>query len=179
MSFKRWQNVPEVQEASSKLAESARKYAALLAENTTDSKSQAQKLWAAMSSSYWDILFALVDAQTKTMPETLTFDPEERLFIDLGCLPGVLSLSKSFDPKAWLETKCAGDIFPVMTFSDYIAESWAAVTGNEAPVPNIGMSLSARIATLEESLFTAQGQRDSFIKALAPKYPSNLNVAQT
>ena len=179
MAFKRWQNVPEVQEAASKLADSARNYAALLAENTTESKSQAQKLWSSMSASYWDILFALVDAQTKTMPETLTFDPEERLFIDLGCLPGVLSLSKSFDPKAWLETKCAGDIFPVMTFSDYIAESWAAVTGNEAPVPNIGMSLSARIATLEESLFTAQGQRDSFIKALAPKYPSNLNVAQT
>ncbi len=179
MAFKRWQNVPEVQDVAAKLIDSARNYSALIAENTTESKSQAQKLWLSMSASYWDMLFALVDAQTKTMPATLTFDPEERLFIDLGCLPGVLNLSAKFDPKSWLASKCAGDIFPVMTFSDYIAESWAAVTGNEAPVPAIGMSLNDRINTLNEALFTAQGQRDSFIKALAPKYPSNLNVAQT
>ena len=179
MSFKRWQNVPEVQDATAKLTDSARNYAALLAENTTESKSQAQKLWQSMSASYWDILFALVEAQTKSMPATLTFDPEERLFIDLGYIPGVISLSKNFDPKSWLATKCAGDIFPVMTFSDYIAESWAAVTGNEAPVPAIGMSLNDRITALNEALTAAQTQRDSFIKALAPKYPSNLNIAQT
>lgn len=179
MSFKRWQNVPEVQDAATKLAESARKYAALLAENTTDSKSQAQKLWVAMSSSYWDILFALLDAQTKSMPATLTFDPEERLFIDLGCLPGIINLSAKFDAKAWLATKCAGDIFPVMTFTDYIAECWAAVTGNTAPTPVIGMTLNDRISTLNEALFTAQGKRDSFIKAIAPKYPTNLNLNQS
>ncbi|MBQ3402435.1 MAG: hypothetical protein IJG65_03535 [Synergistaceae bacterium] len=179
MSFKRWKDVPEVQDAVTKLADSAQKYSALLAENTTDSKSQAQKLWSAMSASYWDVLLALVDAQTKSMPATLTFDPEERLFIDLGCLPGVLNLNSKFDPKAWLTTKCAGDIFPVMTFSDYIAESWAAVTGNEAPVPVIGMSLNDRINTLNEELFTAQGERDAFIDSLAAKYPTNLNLKQS
>ncbi len=179
MSFKRWQNVPEVQDAASKLAASAQKYASLIAENTTDSKSQAQKLWSSMSSSYWDILFALVDAQTKAMPEALTFDPEERLFIDLGCLPGVINLSPKFDPRAWLASKCAGDIFPVMTFSDYIAECWAAVTGNPAPVPTIGMSLNDRINTLNESLFTAQGERDEFVKALSEKYTTNLNITQS
>ena len=179
MSFKRWKDTPEVQEAAAKLTASARKYAAFLTENTTDSKSQAQKLWASMSSSYWEILFALVDAQTKSMPQTLTFDPEERLFIDLGCLPGVLNLSAKFDAKSWLAAKCAGDIFPVMTFSDYIAETWAAITGNAAPVPVIGMSLNDRINTLNEALFNAQGQRDEFINSIAAKYPSNLNIKQS
>ncbi len=179
MAFKRWQNVPEVQDAAANLTAQVQKYNALLAENTSDSKSQAQKLWVSMSASYWDILFALIDAQTKTMPAALTFDPEERLFIDLGCIPGVLNLSKNFDPKAWLATKCAGDIFPVMTFTDYIAECWAAVTGNEAPVPVIGMSLNDRINTLNEALYSAQGQRDAFINTIATKYPTNLNVKQS
>ncbi|MBR1439495.1 MAG: hypothetical protein IJ587_13275, partial [Synergistaceae bacterium] len=130
------------------------------------------------SSSYWDIVFALVDANTKSMPASLAFDPEERLFIDLGCLPGVINLSAKFDPKSWLASKCAGDIFPVMTFSDYIAEAWAAITGNPAPVPVIGMSLNDRINTLNEALFNAQGQRDDFINSLAAKYPSNINITQ-
>ena len=178
MSFKRRQNVPEVQDAVAKLTESARKYSELLAENTTDSKIQAQKLWAEMSSSYWEILFAIVDAQTQAMPAALTFDTEERLFIDLGCLPGIIDLNPDFDVKSWLATKCAGDIFPVMTFSDYIAETWAAVTGNEAPVPNIGMSLADRLNALTDALTSAQTKRDSFIRAIAPKYPSNLNIPQ-
>ena len=179
MAFKKWQNVPEIQDAAEKLTESARRYSVLLAENTTDSKSQAIKLWASMSASYWEILFALVDANTKLMPATLTFDPEERFFIDLGFLPGAVNPGANFDTKSWLASKCAGDIFPVMTFSDYIAESWASITGNEAPVPVIGMSLDERINTLTESLFEAQGKRDSFVKAIAPKYPSNLNISQT
>lgn len=125
------------------------------------------------------MLFALVDAQTQAMPPELSFDAEERLFIDLGCLPGVIDLSPTFDAKSWLASKCAGDIFPVMTFSDYIAETWAAVTGNEPPVPSIGMSLADRISTLTEALTNAQAKRDSFIRAIAPKYPANLNISQT
>lgn len=178
MSFKRWQNVPPVQDAASKLEAYARKYSSLLAENTTDSRVQAQKLWHDMASSYWEILFALLDAQTQAMPQTLTFDTEERLFIDLGYMPGVSDLNANFDPQAWQSSKCAGDIFPVMTFSDYIAETWSAVVGSEAPVPSIGMSLNDRTNTLTESLFNAQGKRDSFIRAIAPKYPSNLNIPQ-
>ena len=179
MAFKKWQNVPAVQDAAAKLIDSARKHSLLVAENTSDSKALALKLWSSMSASYWEIVLALVDANTQSMPEALTFDTEERLFIDLGCLPGVIDLNPDFDTEAWLASKCAGDIFPVMTFSDYIAETWSAVVGTEAPVPNIGMSLNDRINTLTEALFTAQGRRDSFIKALAPKYSASINIAQT
>ncbi len=179
MAFRKWKDSPEVQDAVSKLEESARRYSTLLTENTTDSKAQALKLWSSMSASYWEITLALVDANTKSMPATLTFDPEERLFIDLGCLHTMPYISSKFDLKSWLNAKCAGDIFPVMTFSDYIAESWASITGNEAPVPVIGMSLDDRIAALTDSLTDAQNKRDSFIKAIAPKYPSNLNISQT
>ena len=179
MAFKRWQNVPEVQDEVSKLDSNARKYFSLLSTGTTDDKVAAQKLWGIMSSSYWDILFAIVDAQTKSMPAQLAFDAEERLFINTGYVHGVLSLSRSFDPKAFLTTKCPAGIFPVMAFSDYIAETWAAITGNPAPEPSIGMSQQARSAQLAGALSSAQAERDKELADIVASYGLKLNADQT
>ena len=178
MAFKRWQNVPEVQDATAKLYDYSRKYTSLLAENTTDSKAQARKLWQVMSSSYWDILFALVDAQTQTMPAKLTFDHEERLFIDLGCIPGVVDLSTDFNPSAFLVAKCPGGILPVMAFTDYIAESWAAITANPAPDPVIGMSLDARLSYLTRMLDQLNMLRDKEAASIFSTYAPNQNTRQ-
>ena len=179
MTFKRWKDVPEVNEALGKLEDYSRKYNQLLATGSNEDKAAAQKVWANMSSSYWEVLFAIVDAQTKTNPAKLTFDPEERLFIDLGYIPGILTLSKNFDPQKYLDTKCKADIFPVMTFSDYIAECWGMIKGNEIPDPVIGMSLADRLNALNEQLFDAQGVRNNFLNEIADAYPTNLNVRQT
>lgn len=178
MAFKRWQNVPEVQDEVRKLQDNANQYFSLLSTGKTEDKIAAQKLWQVMSSSYWDILFAIVDAQTKSMPEKLAFDAEERLFIDTGYVHGVLRLSKSFDPKAFLTSKCQAGIMPVMTFSDYIAESWAAITGNPAPVPSIGMSLEERIAALTESLASTQKARNAELSALASSFSLKISASQ-
>ncbi|MBR0252417.1 MAG: hypothetical protein IJQ57_03595 [Synergistaceae bacterium] len=179
MAFKKWKDVPEVTEAVSKLEDYSQKYNSLISTGSNDDRAAAQKIWANMSSSYWEILFALVDAQTKTNPAKLIFDDEERLFIDLGYIPGILRLSKDFDPKKFLETKCKADIFPVMTFSDYIAECWATIKGNAIPDPVIGMSLNERISSLNEMLLMAQGERDKFFTDIANSYPTNLNTRQT
>lgn len=179
MAFKRWKDNPEVQDAYGKLEDQLRKYYQLASSEKKEDRPQAQKVWANMSSSYWEIVLALVDAQTQTNPAKLTFDPEERVFIDLGCLPGALPLAKDFDFKKYLATKCAPDIFPVMTFSDFIIEAWAIINGNPAPDPVIGMSLESRIAGLNEMLFNAQGERNEFLSKIASAYPSKLNVRQT
>ncbi|MBQ7155643.1 MAG: hypothetical protein IJR85_08845 [Synergistaceae bacterium] len=178
MAFKRWHNVPEVQDEVAKLTDNAQKYFSLLSTGKTDDKIQAQKLWQVMSSSYWDILFAIIDAQTKALPAKLVFDAEERLFIDTGYVHGVLSLSKNFDPKAFLTAKCSSGILPVMTFSDYIAETWAAITGSPAPVPAIGMSLEDRIARLNEALAAAQDERDRELSAIVSEYSLKLQASQ-
>lgn len=182
MAFKRWQNVPTVQDEVAKLDSNAKHYFSLLSTGKTEDKIAAQKLWQVMSSSYWDILFAILDAQTKAMPKALAFDAEERLFIDTGYVHGVLSLSKNFDPKAFLTAKCPAGIIPVMTFSDYIAETWAAITANPAPVPLIGMSLEQRVSQLNDSLAAAQDTRNSELSALASAFslklsPVNLSQA--
>ncbi|MBR6901892.1 MAG: hypothetical protein IKN30_07530, partial [Synergistaceae bacterium] len=103
MAFKKWKDVTEVQEAYGKLEESARKYFQLISSDDKDARAQAQKVWSNMSASYWEIVFALVEANTQKSPAKLNFDPEEKLFIDLGCVPGVLSLSKNFDIKKYFE----------------------------------------------------------------------------
>ncbi len=179
MAFKKWKDVTEVQEAYGKLEESARKYFQLISSDDKDARAQAQKVWSNMSASYWEIVFALVEANTQKSPAKLNFDPEEKLFIDLGCVPGVLSLSKNFDIKKYFETKCAPDIFPVMTFSDYIAECWAMINGSPIPDPSIGMSLNDRIAGLNEMLAKAQAERNEFFNKIAAAYPSKINVKQT
>jgi len=179
MAFSKWKDVPEVQEAVGKLENSARKYFELLDSGDKDDRSQAQKVWHEMASSYWEILFALVDANTKNAPAQLKFDEEEKLFIDLGCIPGILDLNKHFDAKKLFAEKCSPDLLPVMTFSDYIAECWALINGNPAPVPSIGMSLNDRIAGLNNLLVKIQAERNEFFTKLAVMYPSKISTKQT
>ena len=178
MAFKKWKDIPEITEAVSKLEEYSSKYNSLIQSGSNDDRAEAQKVWSNMSSSYWEILFAIVEAQAKTNPAKLNFDPEEKLFIDLGYIPGILTLAKTFDPKKFLETKCEADIFPVMTFSDYISECWSSINGSEIPVPSIGMSLNDRINVLNEMLSQAQSERDKFFTEISTAYPTNLNSRQ-
>ena len=179
MAFRRWQDVPEVQQETDKLISLAQNYNALISTGKTEDKAQAQKVWQSMSSSYWDILFALVDAQTQKNPPALTFDNEERLFIDLGFIPGVSPLSKSFDVNAYFSAKCPGGILPAMTFTDYIAEAWANINGVDPQEPAIGMSLNSRIAALQDELTTAQNSRNALLTNIAGTYSPNMNARQT
>ena len=128
-----------------------------------------------MSSSYWDILFSLVDAQTQAMPAKLTFDQEERLFIDLGCIPGITDLTADFNPAAFLAAQCPGGILPVMAFTDYIAESWAAITANPSPDPIIGTSLDGRISYLTRMLDQLSLLRDKEAAAIFSAYAPGQN----
>ena len=179
MAFEKFKDIPEVNEAVRKLEDLSAKYSDLISSGSNDDRSQAQKIWSEMSSSYWEILFAIIDAKIKNMPEKLIFDNEEKLFIDLGSISGILSLSKNFDTKKFFSSKCKADIFPVMTFSDYIAETWAVVTDRQLPVPDIGMSQNDRINSLNEALSQAQAERDNFAAEIANAYPSKLNFKQT
>ncbi len=179
MAFSKWKDIPEVQEAAAKLETSAQKYFELLESGEKDSKSQAQKVWQEMAPSYWEILFALVDANTKSNPAQLSFDYEEKLFIDLGCVPGILNLNKHFDAKKLFAEKCVFDLLPVMTFSDYIAECWANINGKPAPVPSIGMSLNERLKCLSDLLTKIQGERNQFFTRISAAYPSKISTKQT
>lgn len=176
MAFSKWKNVPEIQEAVEKLRTRARKYFNLFESDNSEDRVKAQTVWSDMAASYWEILFALIDAKTQDYPEQLIFDEEEKLFIDLGCIPEILPLNKNFDAKKFFAEKCAPDILPVMTFSDYIAESWAFINGNPAPVPSIGMSFRDRLKGMVELLGQVQTKRNQLFSQIASDHPSKISI---
>ena len=167
-------------EIISQLADSldalAKQHAELTAKNTPDDRMQALKIWQKMAGLYWDILFAVIEAKIKKMakPAPLTFDETERLFIDFGAV-SILPRHKDFDAKKILSASCKnlGGIFPIMTFSDYIIESWAAINGFEMPVSVISLPLADRINILNNNLRQAQAERDkAFIDAIDKYLPT-------
>ena len=158
------------------LAALAKQHAELAAKNTPDDRMQALKIWQKMSGLYWDILFAVIEAKIKKMqkPAPLSFDESERLFIDFGAV-NILPRHKDFDINKALSSSCKniGGIFPVMTFSDYIIESWAAINGFDMPAPIIGSTLAERVNILNNNLKQAQAVRDeAFINAIDKYLPT-------
>ena len=80
IEFKRWKDVPEVVGIAEEMGNIAEKYIRYAASEKNEDKAQARKTWVQFSDKYWDLLFAIVDAQTEPFPKQLVFDEEERLF---------------------------------------------------------------------------------------------------
>ena len=68
MAFTKCKEIAEVQEAFAKLEELSRNYSQLIASGTNEDRAAAQKVWANMSASYWEIVLALVEANTQNSP---------------------------------------------------------------------------------------------------------------
>ncbi|MCL2009665.1 MAG: hypothetical protein FWG71_03855 [Synergistaceae bacterium] len=165
IEFQRWKDNAEVANAAAEAAKIGDKYLQYASSDKNEDKIQARKLWKQLSDKYWDILFAVVDAQTESFPEILTFDEEERLFIDFGFLNDHLTpRNKKFDPNLALQSKAAAGVFQYQAFSDFIAECWGAVTKQPIPDPVCGMYTADKMKQLEEQLAALQGRRDAEVR---------------
>ena len=106
IEFKRWKDVPEVVNVTEEIGKIAGKYLQYASSTKNEDKAQARKTWVQLSDKYWDLLFAILDAQTEPFPSELTFDEEERLFIDFGFLNDEITpRSKKFDTTLALDSK--------------------------------------------------------------------------
>ncbi|MCR4818747.1 MAG: hypothetical protein K5841_07315 [Fretibacterium sp.] len=169
--FPRWREVPVVQKAVTKLKGLAKKRAPLLTSKNTDDRVQAKKIWSDMSSCYWDVLFALleaqIDPQASHSPTSLAFDKTERLFIDFGILADwTLPFYRDLDMSTLMSSRSDGGIFPYLSFSDYIAETWAMLMETPGPVPLAGPEASEREMILQGQLERAQYQRAALLKKI-------------
>ncbi|MBR1672317.1 MAG: hypothetical protein IJ702_05275, partial [Fretibacterium sp.] len=176
--FPRWKDVPAVAGARSKAKDLAGQHARLLASDKPDGRAQAQKVWTSLASVYWELLFALLDAQTAPragrLPARLSFDETERLFIDFGILAdGTLPFHRDFDAGMTLGSRCEAGIFPYLSFSDFIAECWAMILGAPAPAPVAGPAASERVKLLQEQLDKAQFRRDDLVMEIADEFVPN------
>ena len=176
--FSRWQNNNAVCDAVGNLSQLSAKHKELSLSDNKDEISKAHKIWRDMAECYWEILFAILDAKLEKMPANINFDEEERLFIDVGYLNGVLDINKDFDADKFLNSKAHGGIFPVMTFSDYISYQWSLIMGAEPLKSPIGDDLEGRIKTLTEDLEKIQTDRDNMLLKISESYTNQFNLRQ-
>ncbi|MCL1876275.1 MAG: hypothetical protein FWF87_08475 [Synergistaceae bacterium] len=149
--FSRWANntsVTNIIEDTKKIAE---KYLKLEKSKSSEDRVLARKTWQELSSKYWDILNVIVDAQTELMPDEMIFDDEEQLFINYGYFCDSVTPLKKKSPDM-LKKRAIPDIFQYQMFSDYIAECWAMIRGNNPPKAACGYSLEEKEKLLIDKL---------------------------
>ena len=167
IEFSRWKNVPEVVKIAENIGAIADWYLQAASSDKPEDRVQARKIWAQLSDKYWDMLYALVDAQTESFPSVLTFDEQERLFINFGYLNDTITpRNKKFEPPAVLKSISSVGVFPYQAFSDFIAECWAMITGQPIPTPIHGMSTEKRLQGLEGQLTSLQQERDAELRMI-------------
>jgi hypothetical protein len=119
-----------------------------------------------------------VDAQTEPFPASLTFDEEERLFIDFGFLNDTITpRNKKFDITSALNSKCVWGVFQYTAFSDFIVECWAMITRQIIPDAVCGVSTEDRIKGLEAELLALQEKRDGELRKSLSR-ANNLSQAE-
>ncbi|MDR1731474.1 MAG: hypothetical protein LBR61_05210 [Synergistaceae bacterium] len=164
--FKRWEKIPDVVKVCGEIDKISGRYAGYLASGKTEDKVKARKEWQQLSEKYWDLLWAILDAQTESFPERLTFDDEERLFIDFGYLnDSVTPRNAKFDTARSLTLKAVPGVFQYETLSDFIAECWATITRNPLPPLVCGEGLE-RTESMEKRLAELQAKRDEEIERI-------------
>ena len=165
IEFKRWKDTAEVVNAAGEAAKIGDKYLRYASSDKNEDKIETRKIWKQLSDKYWDLVFAIVDAQTESFPSVLTFDEEERLFIDFGFINDTLTpRNKKFDPNLALQSKAAAGAFQYQAFSDFIAECWAVITKQPVPTPVCGMNAEHKIKQLELQLAALQEKRDATVR---------------
>ena len=176
--FKQYFGDPNFSQAVATLKRLYELYTSLANSEDEKERVQAHGIWRDMGEVYWDILFALIDIKAKEALDILQFDYDERLFIDLGYMPGIMKIHSEFNPGNFLTAKTHGGIFPVMSFSDYISYYWSLINGSETPRPNLGLGLAERTRELENDLKQAQTARDNFLLEIADSFNVQINARQ-
>lgn len=149
--FSRWKNIAEVNDTVADFQKIAERYLKLEKSKDSNDRTLARKAWMDISSKYWDVLFAIIDAQTESMPNELVFDDEEKFFINYGFVNDDLTPMKKRTPEMLTE-RAIPDIFQYQMFSDYIAECWAMIRGLPAPNAVCGHTFDEKIKALLQQL---------------------------
>lgn len=149
--FSRWANNPEVTNVVADTKKLAERYLKLESSTNSSDRVLARKTWQELASKYWELLFAIVDAQTESMPKELVFDEQEQFFINYGFISQEVTPLKKKLPEM-LTQKSVPDIFQYELFSDYIAQSWAMIRGLPSPKVQTGYSFEEKIKLLMQQL---------------------------
>ncbi|MDR2175199.1 MAG: hypothetical protein LBO82_04595 [Synergistaceae bacterium] len=170
IKFQRWKDVAEIDKIAQEAEKIARGYRIYASSGKSEDRAAARKTWQQLSEKYWDLLFALVDAQTESFPSELTFSDEERLFIDFGFLSSEITpFNKDFDVKTSLNSRAVSGIFQYQSFSDFIAECWSMITNQECPPAVCGPSVETRLKEMGGQLEELEKKRDDEFRLIVSR----------
>lgn len=161
--FERWKDNQPLREAVEKFSSEAESYLSVKDSSVTEERIAARSHWQSLSTQYWEVLAAIVDAQAEGLPDELLFDDQERLFMDFGYVDeDVTPASPAL--KDALSSKITPGLFQYYYFSDFIAETYAMVMEKPVTPPRGGFSLEGKIREMDRQLEALTGR----IKIIMP-----------
>lgn len=165
----RWKDSPNVVTAAKQLANFSKTFGRIQAEDDIESRKNARILWQKGEGWYWDLVWAIVEARIDAgPPESLTFEPAERLFIDYGYIdPRSTTPNDAF--AAQLDQPSCVDMYQYNRLTDYIQENYALIFNKPYLGPEGGVSLEEKINRFTRELKTTEMRRKMALSALFAK----------
>lgn len=149
--FERWKDNPQVRGATDSFSAAAERYLSVRDSTETNDRIAARRFWTELSSLYWTVAIALVDARSESLPDELVFDEQERLFLDFGVVDDRLT-PHAPDLPSTVHSRAPVGLFQYYSFSDHIAESYSMVMGKPVTPPRSGYSLDDKLARMRSQL---------------------------
>ena len=167
--FKRWRDNQQIRDAAGKFSVLAERFLSVCNTSETEDRISARKRWTELSSMYWTLATALVDAQTEDFPDELAFDEQERLFLDFGFIHEELTPFHPELPKL-LGARAPAGLFQYYSFSDYIAESYTMIMAKPVTPPRSGFSLDEKLAQLSKQLDSLKARTKVILPVVLAKF---------
>ncbi|MDR0765236.1 MAG: hypothetical protein LBE65_06585 [Synergistaceae bacterium] len=134
-----------------------------------DSRKKARIVWQRGADQYWDLLWAIVEAQIDAgPPDELEFDGAERLLIDYGHLySGYTTPNPAFEKQ--LGEASSVDMYQYNRVTDYIKESYSLIFGKPYSGSSGGAAPEEKLRRFNGELAAVKTRRRMALNALAPK----------
>ena len=165
----RWKDNPNVVAAAKQLANFSKTYGRIQAMDDIESRKNARILWQKGEGWYWDLVWAIVEARIDAgLPESLVFEPAERLFIDYGYIdPRSTTPNEAFAVQ--LDQPSCVDMYQYNRLTDYLQENYALIFSKPYLGPEGGVSLEEKINRFTRELKTTEMRRKMALGALFSK----------
>lgn len=165
----RWKDNPNVVAAAKQLANFSKTYGRIQALDDAENRKNARILWQKGEGWYWDLVWAIVEARIDAgPPESLVFEPAERLFIDYGYIDPRSTMPNEAFAEQLDQPSCV-DMYQYNRLTDYLQENYALLFSKPYLGPEGGVSLEEKIHRFTRELKTTEMRRKMALGALFSK----------
>lgn len=165
----KWKNNEEVSTLAKQMEVLGKNMVHLRESKDTEDRKKLRIVWQKAGQQYWDLLWAIVEAKIDAgPPDTLEFDPAERLLIDFGHLySGYTTPNAAFFEQ--LDARAPVDMYQYNRLTDYIKENYALIFGKPYTTAQGSVSIEGKKSRFASELKAAQTRRSMVMRTLFSK----------